>query len=97
MSLYPSLTIEDFEKGNGSVESMDRWANVEETYRLLYRPQHTAFDVSNGLRVDRSQFVHQLMVERQQGQIEEETLPDCVLSPGSSNLCVQEKTLQGQQ
>lgn len=57
------------------------------THRLLNGSQDAALDVSNGLCVNRGQFVHQAVVERQQGQVEEEALSHCVLSPWSSNLC----------
>lgn len=57
------------------------------TYRLLDGSQDAALDVSNCLCVDRGQLMHQPVVERQQGQVEEEALSDCVLSPWCSNLC----------
>lgn len=61
---------------------------VRMTYRLLYDSKHAAFDVSDGLSVDRRQLVYQPVVQRQERQVEEQTLSHCLLSPGSSHLCV---------
>lgn len=57
------------------------------THRLLDGSQDAALDVSNGFCVNRGQLMHQTVVERQQGQVEEEALSYCVLSPWCSNLC----------
>lgn len=65
------------------------------THRLLYRPQDAALDVGDGLGVDGSQLVDQPVVQRQQGQVEEQTLSHCVLGPGSSHLCLNKHTTLG--
>lgn len=59
-----------------------------ETHGLLDGSQHAALDVGDGLGVDGSQLVDQAVVQRQQGQVEEETLSHCVLGPGRSHLCL---------
>lgn len=64
------------------------------THRLLYRPQDAALDVSDGLGVDRGQLVDQPVVERQQGQVEEQTLSHGVLGPGSGHLCLNKHSTQ---
>ncbi len=56
------------------------------SYRLFDDPEHTAFDVGDGLGVDRSQLVHQTMVEGKEGEIEVKTLPHCLLCPGTCHL-----------
>lgn len=60
-------------------------------YRLLYRSQDAAFDVSNGFGVDGSELVDQPVVQRKQGQVKEKTLSHCLFSPGGSHLCVNKR------
>lgn len=56
------------------------------THRLLYDSQHTPLDVGDGLRVDGRQLVHQPVVEGQQGEVEEQTLPHRLLRPRCRHL-----------
>lgn len=65
------------------------------THRLLDGSQHAALDVGDGLGVDGSQLVDQAVVQRQQGQVEEETLSHCVLGPGRSHFCLNKQQQWG--
>lgn len=58
-----------------------------QTYGLLDGSQHAALDVGDGLGVDGGQLMDEPVVQRQQGQVEEETLPYRVLGPRSRHLC----------
>lgn len=56
------------------------------SYRLFDDPEHTAFDVGDGLGVDSSQLMHQTMVEWKEGEIEVKALPHRFLCPGRRHL-----------
>lgn len=64
-------------------------------YRLLYGSEHAAFDVSDGFGVDRSKLMDQSVVQRKQGQVEEQTLSHCLFCPGGSHLCDDKHTKMG--
>lgn len=55
-------------------------------HRLFDDPQHRPLDVSDGLGVHGCQLVDQLVVLRQEGQVEVQALLYCLLSPGRCHL-----------
>lgn len=58
----------------------------QEPHRLLNDPQHCPFDVGDGLSVHGCQLMDQLVVLRQESQIQIQTLLHCFLCPGCGHL-----------